>query len=159
MAFESLTEKLQKVFRDLRGKGKLSEADVKDPGARGRRGGSGIPDPGTAGREDRQRRADPADGFRDHGHHPGPGERRHGHHDGRSSGRRKDDHRGEACRQVPAERKPAAAGSLRRIPPGCSGAAEGKRREGRRPRLFHGNVPESGEHRESRPGIREGKQE
>ena len=29
MAFESLTEKLQKVFRDLRGKGKLSEADVK----------------------------------------------------------------------------------------------------------------------------------
>ena len=29
MAFESLTEKLQKVFRDLRGKGKLSEGDVK----------------------------------------------------------------------------------------------------------------------------------
>ena len=29
MAFESLTEKLQKVFRDLRGKGKLSEADGK----------------------------------------------------------------------------------------------------------------------------------
>ena len=29
MAFESLNEKLQKVFRDLRGKGKLSEADVK----------------------------------------------------------------------------------------------------------------------------------
>ena len=29
MAFESLTEKLQRVFRDLRGKGKLSEADTK----------------------------------------------------------------------------------------------------------------------------------
>jgi len=29
MAFESLTEKLQNVFRKLRGKGKLSEADVK----------------------------------------------------------------------------------------------------------------------------------
>ncbi len=29
MAFESLTEKLQKVFRDLRGKGKLTEADTK----------------------------------------------------------------------------------------------------------------------------------
>ena len=29
MAFESLTEKLQNVFRNLRGKGKLSEADVK----------------------------------------------------------------------------------------------------------------------------------
>jgi signal recognition particle protein len=29
MAFESLTEKLQNVFKNLRGKGKLSEADVK----------------------------------------------------------------------------------------------------------------------------------
>ena len=29
MAFESLTEKLQKIFRDLRGKGKLSEEDVR----------------------------------------------------------------------------------------------------------------------------------
>ena len=29
MAFESLSEKLQSVFRNLRGKGKLSEADVK----------------------------------------------------------------------------------------------------------------------------------
>lgn len=29
MAFESLTEKLQKVFREIRGKGKLSEADTK----------------------------------------------------------------------------------------------------------------------------------
>ena len=29
MAFESLTEKLQKVFRDLRGKGRLSEADTR----------------------------------------------------------------------------------------------------------------------------------
>ena len=29
MAFESLTEKLQNVFRNLRSKGKLTEADVK----------------------------------------------------------------------------------------------------------------------------------
>ena len=29
MAFESLTEKLQNVFKALRGKGRLSEADVK----------------------------------------------------------------------------------------------------------------------------------
>ena len=29
MAFESLTEKLQQVFKNLRGKGKLTEADVK----------------------------------------------------------------------------------------------------------------------------------
>ncbi len=30
MAFEGLTEKLQKVFKNLRGKGKLTEADVKE---------------------------------------------------------------------------------------------------------------------------------
>ena len=29
MAFESLTEKLQNVFKSLRGKGRLTEADVK----------------------------------------------------------------------------------------------------------------------------------
>lgn len=29
MAFESLTEKLQNVFKNLRSKGKLTEADVK----------------------------------------------------------------------------------------------------------------------------------
>jgi signal recognition particle subunit SRP54 len=30
MAFESLTEKLQNVFKKLTGKGRLSERDVKD---------------------------------------------------------------------------------------------------------------------------------
>ena len=30
MAFDSLTEKLQNVFKGLRGKGRLSEKDVKD---------------------------------------------------------------------------------------------------------------------------------
>ena len=30
MAFESLTEKLQNVFKKLRGKGRLTEADVKE---------------------------------------------------------------------------------------------------------------------------------
>ena len=30
MAFESLSDKLQNVFRKLRGKGRLSEADVKE---------------------------------------------------------------------------------------------------------------------------------
>ena len=29
MAFESLSDKLQNVFKNLRGKGRLSEADVK----------------------------------------------------------------------------------------------------------------------------------
>ena len=29
MAFESLSEKLQNIFRNLRGKGKLSEDDVR----------------------------------------------------------------------------------------------------------------------------------
>ena len=30
MAFDSLTEKLQNVFKNLRGKGKLTEDDVKE---------------------------------------------------------------------------------------------------------------------------------
>ena len=30
MAFDSLTEKLQNVFKNLRGKGRLTEEDVKD---------------------------------------------------------------------------------------------------------------------------------
>ena len=30
MAFESLSEKLQKAFKKLRGKGKVSEADIKE---------------------------------------------------------------------------------------------------------------------------------
>ena len=30
MAFESLTDKLQAVFKNLKGKGRLSEADVKE---------------------------------------------------------------------------------------------------------------------------------
>ena len=30
MAFDSLTEKLQNVFKNLRSKGRLTEADVKD---------------------------------------------------------------------------------------------------------------------------------
>ena len=29
MAFDSLSEKLQRVFKNLRGKGRLTEADVK----------------------------------------------------------------------------------------------------------------------------------
>ena len=29
MAFESLSDKLQNIFKNLRGKGRLSEADVK----------------------------------------------------------------------------------------------------------------------------------
>ena len=29
MAFESLSDKLQNIFKNLKGKGKLSEADVK----------------------------------------------------------------------------------------------------------------------------------
>ncbi len=31
MAFENLSNKLQDVFKQLRGKGKLTEADVKPP--------------------------------------------------------------------------------------------------------------------------------
>ena len=35
MAFESLTDKLQNVFKNLRSKGRLTEADVKASDGRG----------------------------------------------------------------------------------------------------------------------------
>ena len=84
MAFESLSDKLASVFKKLRGKGKLTEQDIKDAmrevrmalleadvnykvakdfiarrhRARHGTGGHGEPDPGAAGHQDRQRRAD-----------------------------------------------------------------------------------------------------
>ncbi len=88
MAFESLTDRLAGVFKKLRGKGKLNEADIKAAmrevrmalleadvnykvakdfcaqGVRARHGpgGHGKPDPRPAGGQDRQRRADQPDG-------------------------------------------------------------------------------------------------
>ena len=41
MAFESLTEKLQNVFKNLRSKGRLTEADVKVASERSQDGSSG----------------------------------------------------------------------------------------------------------------------
>ena len=90
MAFEGLTEKLSAAFKKLRGKGRLTEADVKEAmreirlalleadvsykvvkdfvknvdGALRRQRRSGEPDPGTDDRQDRQRRADQPDGQR-----------------------------------------------------------------------------------------------
>ena len=74
MAFESLTDKLQNTFRKLKGKGKVSEKDLKDAmrevklalleagkglcqtgdGACFRRRGDGILNPCAAGHQDRQ---------------------------------------------------------------------------------------------------------
>ena len=90
MAFESLTERLNGVFKKLRGKGKLNEADIKaamrevrmalleadvnykvakdfcaqvSERAMGQEV-HGEPDPRPAGRQDRQRRADQSHGRR-----------------------------------------------------------------------------------------------
>lgn len=89
MAFESLSDKLQNIFKNLRGKGRLSEADVKaalkevkmalleadvsfkvvkqfykfHSGTGGRRRGIWKPDTGTDGNQDCNRRADKAYGF------------------------------------------------------------------------------------------------
>ena len=41
MAFESLTDKLQNVFKKLRGKGRLTEEDVKSCSERSKDGSSG----------------------------------------------------------------------------------------------------------------------
>ena len=84
MAFEGLSEKLNSVFKSLRGKGRLTEADVKEAmrevrmalleadvsykvvkdfvakchGAGRRRRRAGQPHPRPAGHQDRQRGAD-----------------------------------------------------------------------------------------------------
>ena len=93
MAFESLSEKLQNVFKNLRGKGRLTEADVKTAlkevkmalleadvsfkvvkqfikvcaGTGDRTGCDERTESGTDGDQDRKRRADRSDGFRDDG--------------------------------------------------------------------------------------------
>ena len=90
MAFEGLTEKLSAAFKKLRGKGRLTEADVKEAMREIRLAlleadvsykvvkdfvkkstercvGSDVlesPDPGTDDRQDRQRRADKPHGQR-----------------------------------------------------------------------------------------------
>ena len=90
MAFEGLTEKLSAAFKKLRGKGRLSESDVKEAMREIRlalleadvsykvvkdfiktvteravgAGCAGEPDPGTDDRQDRQRRAHRSDGQR-----------------------------------------------------------------------------------------------
>ena len=85
MAFESLTNRLNGVFKKLRGKGKLTEADIKaamrevrmalleadvnykvakDFCAQVSERAMGKPDPRPAGRQDRQRGTDQVDGRR-----------------------------------------------------------------------------------------------
>ena len=75
MAFESLSDKLQNIFKNLRGKGRLSEADVKaalkevkmallEADVKSRRGrGIRKPDTRTDGYQDRNRRTGKADGL------------------------------------------------------------------------------------------------
>ena len=91
MAFEGLSEKLNSVFKGLRGKGRLTEEDIKlamrevrmalleaDVSykvvkdfvakvirARRRRRGARQPHPRPAGHQDRQRGADGSDGRRE----------------------------------------------------------------------------------------------
>ena len=91
MAFDSLSEKLQNVFKNLRSKGRLTEDDVKAAlkevkmalleadvnfkvvkqfvkdcaGARDRTGRDERTESGTDGHQDRKRRDGPPDGFRD----------------------------------------------------------------------------------------------
>ena len=60
MAFESLSDKLQNIFKNLRGKGRLSEADVK-AALKGR--GIRKPDTMTDGYQDLNRRTGKADGL------------------------------------------------------------------------------------------------
>ena len=84
MAFESLSEKLQNVFKNLRSKGRLTEADVKTalkevklalqlqggktvcqkcPGTRRRTGRDEWSESGADGDQDRKRRTCEPDGL------------------------------------------------------------------------------------------------
>ena len=99
MAFESLSEKLQNVFKNLRGKGRLTEADVKTAlkevkmalleadvsfkvvkqfvkAVQEKAVGAGCDErseSGSDGDQDRKRGADFSDGFRDDGDCTPPG--------------------------------------------------------------------------------------
>ena len=112
MAFDSLSEKLQNVFKNLRSKGRLTEDDVKAAlkevkmallrgrckfqgsqavcqrcaGACDRTGRDERTESGTDGHQDRKRRDGPPDGFRDDRDCTSSGQRTDGHYDGRSSG-------------------------------------------------------------------------
>ena len=114
MAFDSLTEKLQNVFKNLRSKGRLTEDDVKTAlkevkmalleadvnfkvvkqicqrcaGTRGRSGCDERTESGPDGYQDRKRRAGQADGIRDDGDCSSAGQCDHGHYDGGPSGSR-----------------------------------------------------------------------
>ena len=111
MAFDSLSEKLQNVFKNLRSKGRLTEDDVKaalkevkmalleadvnfkvvkqfvkdvQERAIGQDVMNGL-NPGTDGHQDRKRRDGPPDGFRDDRDCTSSGQRTDDHYDGRSS--------------------------------------------------------------------------
>ena len=160
MAFEGLTEKLSAAFKKLRGKGRLSESDVKEAmreirlalleadvsykvvkdfikendRARGRRGCAREPDSGADDREDRERRAHRAHGKRQpEDPHGLPAA--HDRDAGRSSGRGQNDERRKARGPFQKAEQKSAARRLRHLPPGGHQAAAGRGRAARHPRL------------------------
>ena len=103
MAFDSLSEKLQNVFKNLRSKGRLTEDDVKaalkevkmallEADVNFKVVKQFVKDvqerteSGTDGHQDRKRRDGPPDGFRDDRDCTSSGQRTDDHYDGRSSG-------------------------------------------------------------------------
>ncbi len=156
MAFESLSEKLQNVFKNLRGKGRLTEADVKTAlkevkmalleadvsfkvvkqfvkAVQEKAVGADVMNGLNPGQMVIKIVNEELvfDGFRDDGDCTPPGLGSDRYIDGGSSGSRKDDNDCKARSEVQVQRTQAVAGGLRRISTGGNQTAAGKRREGR----------------------------
>ena len=139
MAFDSLSEKLQNVFKNLRSKGRLTEDDVKTALKRGQDGAAGGRCEFQGGKEFHQKLCRSGQSVPDvmNGLNPGqmvikivneelvtlmgsetteiayqPGQRDYRYHDGRTSGCRQDYDHGKAGRKAEAEGKEAASGGL-----------------------------------------------
>ena len=163
MAFEGLTEKLSNAFKKLRGKGRLSEADVKEAMREIRLAlleadvsykvvkdfikkttercvGTDVLeslDARADDRQDRQRRADRAHGQRepeDHDRFPAADRR----DAGRPAGRGQDHQRRKAGGLIEKAGQKSAARGLRHLPSRRHQAAAGRRRTARHSRFRNG---------------------
>ena len=150
--FENLSDKLQRVFKSLRGQGTLTEENIAEAlreirvaSARGRRQPQRCQRPDrTYPREGRRQRSAHRAlalraGGQDRARRAGRAARQrhrafqlrlqaaHGHFDGRTAGLRQNHHIRQAGRVAQEGRPPAHAGFGRRLPPRRARTAQGRR--------------------------------
>ena len=180
MAFDSLTEKLQNIFKNLRGKGRLTEDDVKEAMKEIKRALLAADVNFKVVKDfikNVQERAIGQDVM--NGLNPGqmvvkivneelvklmgsetteiqlqPGNAPTVILMAGLQGAGKTTTSGQACGQVQAEGEEAPSGSLRRLPPGSHQAAAGERGEAGGGGLLHGREPQACQHRKGGPGTR-----